>query len=63
MIVLIAISAWAAVDRRDWMAAAVCLAAVVAVFVFHRLARRANQETAEKLWQVNALLEADGPAN
>lgn len=58
-LVLIAYSAWTAVDRRDWLYAGGALALAVVILVLHGAARRADQATAEKLRQVDALLDAE----
>jgi hypothetical protein len=50
-----------AVQRADWLHVALGLAAAAVVFALHRLGRRSEHEAAEKLRQVDALL--DQPAS
>ncbi|HEU4884981.1 MAG TPA: hypothetical protein VFT45_22165 [Longimicrobium sp.] len=63
IVLLIVFAVWAAVDRRDWLYVAGALAAAVVVLVVHHSARRSDQEFAEKLRQVNDLLDSEPRAS
>jgi hypothetical protein len=56
---LLLISTWAAVDRDDWFDTVLLLAAAVTLLIVHLMGHRTAQRTAEKLREVDDLLDAE----